>query len=196
MTSLVDETVAAADPLRFLREAADDAVRLPRAELEALQLAALRARFDGLRGRVAVLAVLADQQAITTIDTLDDAAPLLFQHTIYKSYPVKLLLRHRFTDLTRWLQRLTTVDLSGVPVDGVTSIDAWLDTLDAHTPVRVITSSGTTGTMSFLPKTTVEIEAREGLAPLPEGEHRDVVWPHAHCDQSTVTSSPVTKPPQ
>ncbi|HYZ30261.1 MAG TPA: hypothetical protein VE570_14460 [Thermoleophilaceae bacterium] len=177
MTSLVDEITRTPEPVRFMHEH-EDAVRLPRSELEALQLAGLRERFERLRERVAVLGVLADEQRITAIDRLHDAAPLLFQHTMYKSYPAKLLLRHRFADLTRWLQRLTAVDLSGVPVEGLTSIDGWLDALEAHTSLRVLTSSGTTGTMSFLPKSTMELEVRDLLTELPEGEHRDVVWPN------------------
>ena len=178
MTSLVDAARAVPDPVQLIREHEDDAVRLPRAELEALQLAALRERFGQLRERVAVLSVLADQQRITAIHRLSDAAPLLFQHTMYKSYPVKLLLRHRFADLTRWLQRLTSVDLSAVPVEGLTSIDGWLDALDAHTTLRVLTSSGTTGTMSFLPKSTAELDSRIPLLEQPAREHRDVVWPN------------------
>jgi hypothetical protein len=178
MTSLTQETHEIADPVGFLREHRHDTAGLPRPELEALQLAALRARFDELRERVAVLTVLADQQDIAAVETLDDAAPLLFQHTIYKSYPVKLLLQRRFADLTRWLQRLTTVDLSTVPVDGVTSIDAWLDALDAHTSLRVITSSGTSGTLSFLPKSTLELESWEMLIDPAGSAQREVVWPN------------------
>jgi hypothetical protein len=177
MTSLVEAIQGLRDPVEVLRE--HDAARLPRAELEAFQLAGLRERFEQLRQRVAVLTVLADQQSITAIDTLDDAAPLLFQHAMYKSYPVRLLLRHRFADLTRWLQRLTSVDLSAVPVVGITSIDGWIDALDEHTSLRVITTSGTTGTMSFLPTSTVELESGAWLADLvEEAGHREVVWPN------------------
>jgi hypothetical protein len=178
MTSLTEEAQGVSDPVHVLHQYRDDAGRMPRSALEQLQLARLRERFEQFRDRVAVLTVLADQQRITAIDKLDDAAPLLFQHTMYKSYPAKLLLRHRFADLTRWLQRLTTVDLSGVPVEGLTSIDAWVDALDAETSLRVITSSGTTGTMSFLPKTTVELNYRDMPVELSDGEQRDVVWPN------------------
>jgi hypothetical protein len=177
MASVIPNAWDVRDPVELLQDR--DAARLPRAELEAIQLAGLRGRFEQLRQRVAVLTVLADEQAITTIRTLDDAAPLLFQHTMYKSYPVGLLLRHRFADLTRWLQRLTTVDLSGVPVDGIAGIDGWIDALDAHTSLRVITSSGTTGTMSLLPRSTAELASGgwlEGL--VAGGGPREVVWPN------------------
>ena len=178
MTLLVAETRATAEPAARLLQHGDDATRLPRAELEALQLAGVRARFEQLRQQIAVLTVLADQQRITAVEQLDDVAPLLFQHTMYKSYPIKLLLRHRFADLTRWLQRLTAVDLSRLPTAGLTGIDAWLDALDAHTTLRVITSSGTSGTMSFLPKSTVELEDFGASFELPSGGRRDVVWPN------------------
>ena len=177
MTSLIRETRNVQDPVEALRE--HDAASLPPRELEAFQLAGLRERFEQLRPSIGVLTVLADQQAITAIDSLDDAAPLLFQHTMYKSYPVGLLLRHRFADMTRWLQRVTAVDLSEVPVDGITSIDAWIDALDAHTSLRVLTSSGTTGTISFLPRSTVELESGGWLADVvEEGRQREVVWPN------------------
>ena len=44
---------------------------------------------------------------------VEDAARLLFPHTVYKSYPPALLEKNRFDRMTQWLGRLTTVDLSG-----------------------------------------------------------------------------------
>jgi len=155
----------------------EEAMRLPRAEREALQLEGLQERFAALRDQIAVLRVLADQQDITAIEAVGDAAPLLFEHKMYKSYPAKLLLRYRFADLTRWLQRLTAVDLSGLPTGGIASIDGWIDALEEHTSLRVSTSSGTSGTMSFLPVSTAEMAARDSLG-VGEGEHLDVVWPN------------------
>ena len=78
--------------------------------------------------------------------------PLLFQHSVYKSYPLALLVKNRFAELTRWLDRLTTHDLSGVDVGACDSIDSWLDVLDDQTELRVAHTSGTSGMMSFLPR--------------------------------------------
>jgi hypothetical protein len=51
---------------------------LPRAEVEALQLEALRARFAALRDQLPPLAALAAAQNITDIASLDAAASLLY----------------------------------------------------------------------------------------------------------------------
>jgi hypothetical protein len=124
----------------------------PREEAEAVQLAALNLRLEERRGQIPVLAKLAEAQAITHLRTLDDAAPLLFTHDIYKSYPVSLLAKQRFDQLTRWLDRLTPYDLSGLDVSGCGSIDEWLVKLRTDTPMDVATSSGTSGTLSFFPR--------------------------------------------
>src|SRR3546814_10411583 len=48
---------------------------------------------------------------------------------------------------------LTTVDISNVDASGIESIDDWLDLLDADTPLTVAHTSGTTGKLSFVPRT-------------------------------------------
>src|SRR3974390_2363378 len=61
---------------------------MPRDEVEAIQLAALNIRLEQRRQQIQVLQKLADAQGIGKFDSLDDAAPLLFPHDVYKSYPV------------------------------------------------------------------------------------------------------------
>jgi acyl-CoA synthetase (AMP-forming)/AMP-acid ligase II len=155
-----------------------------------LQLAAIRMRFEELRDRIPALRATADRQGIDSIETLDSAVPLLFPHTTYKSYPAALLERNRFDALTRWLDRLTTRDLSDLDVSGCEGIDSWLDELDRSTDLRVAHSSATTGTMSFLPRTEGEWQRqvrlhRMGLFqfsdPCATRDHTDeffeVIWP-------------------
>jgi hypothetical protein len=177
---------------------------VPPAELAALQLAALQLRFAELRGAIPTLGAMADEQGVEEIDAIDDVVPLLFQHSVYKSYPVSLLIRSRFTELTRWLDRLTTLDLAAVDVSACDSMDAWLDTLEAHTPLRALHSSGTTGTMSFLPRSQDEWDAmgqafRCGLFqysdPLGEGGRHDgewfeLIWPLWRSGRSAITRFP------
>ncbi|MGW5049807.1 hypothetical protein [Actinokineospora sp. NPDC004072] len=193
-------TIAASDT--DLRTFAADATRwfdhdrmamhtLPAADLAALQLAALRLRFSELRDRLPVLRALADEQRITEIGDLDDAAPLLFPHTVYKSYPASLLVDSRFDQLTTWLSRLTTVDLSGLDTRGCDSIDAWLDLLDSRTPLRLAHSSGTTGSMSFVPHTQVQYDrlyeiVRLDVLPDRDPEGLDVVWPSFRSGRSGI----------
>ncbi|GAF47623.1 phenylacetate--CoA ligase family protein [Rhodococcus wratislaviensis] len=129
---------------------------IPRDKLEALQLRGAQVRFDYLRDRVPVLKKLTDEQKVDGINSVNDLVPLLFSHTMYKSYPLTLLKNSRFDLLTGWLQKLTTVDLSGFDTEGLDSIDSWISALDGHTDLRVRHSSGTSGHMSFIPRTSAE----------------------------------------
>ena len=85
-------------------------------------------------------------------DSLEDAVPLLFPHTVYKSYPLSLLERGQFDRLTRWLDGLTALDLGKVDASGVDSIDAWIRRLDEQTDMRLLHTFGTTGKLSFMPR--------------------------------------------
>lgn len=122
-------------------------------EAEPVHLAALNIRLEQRRAEIPVLAKLADAQGIRSLGALAEAAALLFEHKVYKSYPVSLLVKQRYDQLTQWLSRLTPYDLSSVDVSKCKSIDEWLTLLQIETPLDVATSSGTSGTMSFFPKT-------------------------------------------
>jgi len=134
---------------------------LEQAEREARQLAMMSARFEELRPKVAQLGKLAALQGVAGISALNDVAPLLFQHTVYKSYPVSLLEKGRFDLLTRWLSGLTIHDLSGVDASGCDSIDSWFDEIEAKTPLRPCHSSGTTGKLSVIPRDREDLERFE-----------------------------------
>ncbi len=128
----------------------------PAREVAEFRLRMLQERFASLRGRVAALGKLADIQGVSAIQSLDDAAPVLFQHTVYKSYPMSLLERGRFAALTGWLGQLTSHDLSGVDASQCKLIEDWLRALDEQTPLRCNHTTGTTGKLSFLPRTARE----------------------------------------
>jgi hypothetical protein len=117
-----------------------------------IQLTAVRNRFAHLRERLPVLANLAKEQGIDEIVEIDDAAKLLFKHSVYKSYPVSLIEKNGFDRLTAWLANLTVADLSGVNTDGIESVDDWLDALMRDANVRITHSTGTSGKLSFLPR--------------------------------------------
>jgi hypothetical protein len=127
-------------------------------ELSELQHAGLRTRFSQLRNEIPLLQRVADEQGVAKIDAVEDVVPLLFDHAFYKSYPSSLIDRKRFGDLTRWLTRLTTVDLSGVDTSDCQGLDDWFKLLDAETELRVCHSSGTSGSFSLVPWTRAEYD--------------------------------------
>jgi hypothetical protein len=141
------------DPPKFFRYSNRNAHRLPREHVEAMQLAAFQRRFADLRDRLPVLKAAAAEQGIDQIADLDAGSNLVFPDSIYKSYPVSLLEKNRFDQLTKWLGRLTTTDLSKADVSRCDGIDSWLRALEDATGIQVVNSSGTSGTMTFLPRT-------------------------------------------
>ncbi|HWF53132.1 MAG TPA: hypothetical protein VG223_00830 [Solirubrobacteraceae bacterium] len=203
--SAVDTARAFADsPAEYFGHSWHAMQHVPPDELRQLQRAALRLRFGELRDRVPTLTRMADEAGISEIDELDEIVPLLFQHSVYKSYPASLLLNNRFAELTRWLDRLTTLDLQRVDVSACDSIDGWLDTLEAETELRALHSSGTTGTMSFLPRSSGEWDEMAqafrcglfqysdplGTGGRHEGEYFELIWPLWRSGRSAITRFP------
>jgi hypothetical protein len=144
------------DPVHYIEAPYDEGFHFSPDELAQVQLAGARKRFDELKGRVSALSRLAEEQGATEIRTLDDLVPLLLPHTAYKSYPISFLERSRFDALTRWLGGLTAVDLGSVDATGVDCIDDWLRLLDAKTELKVTHTFGTTGKLSFIPRTKTQ----------------------------------------
>jgi hypothetical protein len=125
---------------------------LPPEEVEAVQLTAMNLRLEERRHQIKMLEKLADGQGIGQIHSLDEMAPLLMPHDVYKSYPASLLAKQQFGKLNTWLSRLTRYDPTIVEVSNCDSIDSWLTKLRDETPLDVATSSGSSGTCSFFPK--------------------------------------------
>jgi hypothetical protein len=126
---------------------------LSRGEIDAFHKHWVAKRFAELKDRILFLGKLAEEHDIDEITEVDDVLPLLFGHTVYKSYPMSYLERNRFDKLTKWLAGLITIDISHVDASAVTGIDEWMDLLDRETPLMLFNSSGTTGKLSFLPRT-------------------------------------------
>ena len=124
-------------------------------DCEETQLAALKLQFAKLNGPVSALEKLARREGVLAIDSVEDALPLLFDHRIYKSYPLAIIEKREIGKLNGWLDRLTTHDLSKMDLAGLSMIDDWLDRLDEF-GMLVGTSSGTTGKLSFVPRSKIE----------------------------------------
>jgi hypothetical protein len=140
------------DPIGYFGQSYTRMHSIGRDELEELQRRAMGIRFQEHYQRIEMLRKLADRLGVTGLDEFNDVVPLLFSHTAFKSYPAALVDKKRFDLMTKWLDKLTSYDLAGVDTSGCTGIDDWIDRLDEQTPLEVITSSGTTGTISILPK--------------------------------------------
>lgn len=143
------------DPCNMANHSAEEIYSLSRDEIDAIQLAGLRRRFDEL-GRIPAIAELIEENRITHITQINDIVPLLLPHTACKSYPLSLIDNGRFTQLNAWLNNYTIHDLSQLDVADCQTLDEWLDIVERETPVRVITSSGTSGKISIIPRSVAE----------------------------------------
>jgi len=151
MTDLFSEMMES--PLAVLDHSLDKVFEFTPEQIRQFQDHWVSKRFADLRPKVAMLDKLAKEHAIETVANADDAVRLLLPHTVYKSYPMSYLENYRFDKLTKWLSGLTSTDLSRVDGAGIESIDDWIDALDAYSDLEVTHTSGTTGKLSFLPKT-------------------------------------------
>ena len=156
--SVAELTALKAAPERIIELHSEKLYALTPAEQADLQLDGLRKRFTELRERIPILGKFSENQGIREIRRIEDAAPLLLPHSTYKSYSLSVIERGQFDRLTRWLAGLTSHDLSKLDVSQCETIDDWIQLLDAQTPIRIIHSTGTTGKLSFLPRSEVEVE--------------------------------------
>lgn len=156
MTLIEKAKAFASDPAEFFHRSFTEMHSIDPVELRELQLAALQYRFSSLRNTIPALKKLADRQNIDSFSKVEDVLPLLFDHKTYKSYPPSFLENNQFDQLTRWLGKLTTHDLSHVDASGCEGIDDWIQLLEKETPIRVVNSGGTTGLLSFLPRSLDE----------------------------------------
>jgi hypothetical protein len=136
----------------------DEIFSIAPADAQQFQLSSAQHRFEQLAPRIAALKDQADRHRIDRIRTLNDLVPLLFSHTVLKSYPLALLEKGRFDLLTRWLDRLTPLDLASIDASRCEGIDAWLTLLETRTPLKIFHTSGTSGKLSFIPRTHVEYQ--------------------------------------
>lgn len=121
-----------------------------RDEIEPMQLEAADALFQDLRTKIPVLDKRARETGIDHITDFADLVPLLFAHTVYKSYPESFVEKGRWDRMLAWLTTLSADDLTGIDVSGVETADDWLDRLKAN-GCTVLATSGSSGKCSFLP---------------------------------------------
>lgn len=119
------------------------------AELLPTQIEALNERFQERKDRIKLLRHRADEAGATEIRSLEDAVPLLFPHTAYKSYPESFLMQEKWDRLTKWLGTVSPYPIEGVDLENITDIDDWISRLAAK-GYFISCSSGTTGKSAML----------------------------------------------
>jgi hypothetical protein len=133
----------------------EDLYAIPREEREKLQLDAVRYNFGIMRNRIPALQKLADRQGLERIDKIEDVLPVCFDHRVLKNYPIQIIENRDFPKLTRWLGKMTAHDLTKMDLGGLSTIEDWLARLEAY-GMLVTYSSGTTGKLSFVPRSRDE----------------------------------------
>jgi len=126
-------------------------------------------RFQERLHQVPVLRQRAEDEGVKEVASLDDLVPLLFPHTVYKSYPPQLVEQGRWAQMNKWLDS-TSVHRVDVDVDGVSDVDGWIERLTGAGHF-VSASSGTTGKSSFLNKSIVDLDAAIAAHLLGLAEH-------------------------
>lgn len=120
-------------------------------------IAQVDALFRQRLAQVPVLRQRAGAEGIREVRFLEDLVPLLFPHTVYKSYPAQLVDSGRWAQLNRWLSSVSSRPIE-VDVEGVENVDQWMERL-GQAGHFVSQSSGTTGKSSFLIKSLTDMEA-------------------------------------
>ena len=127
----------------------DQAFDQPASDIEALQLRAAQELFEERRTQIPLVARRTEEAGITRIEKLQDIVPLLFAHTVYKSYPPSFVEKGQWVRMLQWLQTLSVADVSNVNVEGVKDVDDWIARLWDAGHV-VLATSGSSGKCSFL----------------------------------------------
>ncbi len=127
----------------------DAAYDMPEQALAPLQLRAAQELFELRRTQIPLVGKRAEDAGISSIRSFDDLVPLLFAHTVYKSYPPSFVEQGRWERMLQWLNTLSVEDTTKVDVKGVNNVDDWIDRLwDAGH--MVLATSGSSGKVSFL----------------------------------------------
>ncbi len=126
-----------------------DRFDLPYGEVQALQLEAVDELFQIQRDKIKLLGHRAKQAGVDRISDFETVVPILFPHTVYKSYPESLLTQQRWDKLAKWLQATSSISVPVEEPAQYEDIDAWLASLE-KSGVFVNCSSGTTGKSAML----------------------------------------------
>ncbi len=128
---------------------AEDRFDHSHSELRETQVEALNERFHERKDRIKLLAHRAREAGTTEIRSRDDVVPLLFPHSVYKSYPESFLTDEKWDRLGKWLGTVSPYPISPIETSDIRDIDDWIERLQAGGQY-VSCSSGTTGKSAML----------------------------------------------
>jgi hypothetical protein len=97
-----------------------------------------------------------EENAGENVDIETIKRKLLFPDDIFKSYSQRWLNNNEFARMNEWLSGIFHKRIN-VEVNGISSIDGWLERLNA-TGINVTFSSGTSGCFSFIPREAADWE--------------------------------------
>ena len=167
----------------------DTAYDQPASDIAALQLQAAQELFEERRTQIPLVARRAEEAGITRIESLADIVPLLFEHTVYKSYPPAFVEHGRWDRMLQWLNTLSVADVTKVDVAGVKDVDDWIARLwDAGH--MVLATSGSSGKCSFLNHTRADSALKK------RHFRHSVGWPfvRANADRTVFWLGPIKGP--
>ncbi len=127
--------------------------------LRSLQVQAAQEIFAQQVEKIPLLRKRAQEGRIDRIRKLEDLVPLLFAHTVYKSYPQSFIDGNRWDRMTQWLGTLSAEKMDNVDLSGVSDVDGWVERLHAAGH-RVLVTSGTSGKCSFLNQSSADFERK------------------------------------
>lgn len=166
MPSRMPDIRAASPTLASLVEAPHTIFTCDRAAFDALspaecddfRLEAARRLVARQAERIPAVAELLDGRDPAQIERLDDLVPLLLAEDAYKSYDPRWLAEQDFAALTRWIGRFTARDYSALDMEGCASLTEWCERILDQTGDLICHSSGTSGTLSFVPRSQTEVD--------------------------------------
>ncbi|MCU1346369.1 MAG: hypothetical protein JWL70_2635 [Acidimicrobiia bacterium] len=156
--------MSAVEELKAVMLEADPFVDDGREDLDDLRLAAANERFAEQRPLIRTLDMRASDLGVEQFKVREDLVPLLFAHSVYKSYPESFVSQGRWKNMSVWLNTVCTGDITAVDMDGCVDVDDWLDRLD-RAGFHVIVSSGTSGKNSFLVMDDRDLEFNSKVSP-------------------------------
>jgi hypothetical protein len=122
---------------------------IPHSDLRAAQIEAMNESFQDRKGRLKLLGHRATESGVTEIRSAEDAVPLLFPHTAYKSYPEGWLMEEKWDRMTKWLSTISPYPIAQIDLTGIDGVDDWIARLQAAGHF-ISCSSGTTGKSAML----------------------------------------------